>query len=152
MKTYIKSYFIKFLCIVVLFTTIPMSINSDVLSTIYTVIGIMFSIALSLIVTFSLQGIRSRGSIESLRYKLKILRKRHIVNFAIDTSLFLTFTMLNNKGLEMASITIKGVSITLNFALVILVLLVSSVFYYVMNFINIQKLNDKIFNELNDIN
>lgn len=146
MKLFEKSYFIKLLIIAGIFIFFPISIHNQVLSTIYTVIGIMFSIALSLIVSFNIQGIKSHDSIASIRYKLKVLQKKHISNFVMDTVLYLL-----SLKVKIVSFCIKGVEINLNIKLVILVILVTSIFYYIVNFTNIQKLRDQVFDELNGI-
>lgn len=151
MRSYIRIYTIKTLCVILLLGFIPVLINPEIISTIYSVIGIMFSIALSLIVTFNLQGIKSMSSIKSIRYKLKSLRKKHIVNFSIDTLLYILSTMIDKKGVNLISFSLNSLDIKMNIQLIIVGLLISSIFYYILNFIDVQKLNDQIFNELNNI-
>lgn len=84
MKTAIRFIVVLLLSIIIssVWDTRP---DDFFMSTIYTVTGIIFSIGLSLIVMFSLHGLKNKSYINHLRKNLFYIRQSFIVYFSIAT-------------------------------------------------------------------
>lgn len=133
-----------------------MHLDDFFMNTIYTVSGIMFSIGLGLIVTFNLQGIKNKTYIKKIRQNLKDVRSTYILYFAISTICFVIdkyFREIDNTIIKESIISINLTdSFTLNFNVAVFLglLMFYSILYFIINFLAIQKLNDDIFDKLNE--
>lgn len=116
----------------------------------YTILGIMFSIALGLLVTFNLQGIRNRSIITKIRKNIKTVRSIYIKYFIISTIVYLAekyFRDGKNNIWDFAYI--KNYHLSFNFSLFTITILLFSISYFIINFIAMQKLNDDLYDEVN---
>lgn len=126
------------------------TLDDFLLNTIFTVLGIMFSIGLGLIVTFNLQGVKNKKLVNILRSKLKTVRGIYIRYFGIATFLFILDKYLREKKISIIHVAeLRGFSVEVNFAFLICFLLIIIIIYYILNFIKTQELNEEIFDELN---
>jgi len=71
------------------FSYVPIEFNTDFLSGFYTVIGIMFPLALTLITSFSFFEVTNNVLVKRQREQLKDIRNIFIVLFSIATLFFL---------------------------------------------------------------
>lgn len=139
MKILMNFVFACFLTIVL--TYFEICANKDIITTLYNIIGIVFSIGMGLIVTFSISGVRNKSYILDIRKSINTVRNKFIILFFICTLLIVVYFQMcenilqNNKLFEYIS----------NF---ILSFFIISIVYFVFNFINIQKLKDDIFDRL----
>lgn len=65
-------------------------LKEGLISTLYNVSGIMFSIGLGLIVSFNLSGIRNREYIKEIRKNIANIRDIFISYFIISTLIYIT--------------------------------------------------------------
>ena len=117
-------------------------VETDIISTLFNTIGIVFSIGMGLIVTFSITGVENEDYILSIRKNIKKIRQRFITLFSICTILFICKDNIFQK------ITYGDVNfsnIALNF---ILSFFIFSIFYFIVNFIRLQNLNNDIFDRI----
>lgn len=118
------------------------SVETNIISTLFNTIGIVFSIGMGLIVTFSINGVENEDYILAIRKNIKKIRQRFITLFSICTILFICKDSIFQK------ITYSGVNfsnIALNF---ILSFFIFSIFYFIVNFILLQNLNNDIFDRI----
>ena len=97
---------------------------------------------MGLIVTFSINGVENEDYILSIRKNIKKIRQRFITLFSICTILFICKDNIFQK------ITYGDVNfsnIALNF---ILSFFIFSIFYFIVNFIRLQNLNNDIFDRI----
>lgn len=133
-----------------------------VMSTLYTVSGIFFSIGLSLIIAFDLNPIKNPALLRRVRETLARLRNDYIKWFSISTISYLTFTFIEEKEINPSEVLVRiphmenlSAALNVDIAPVILNLslsiLVISILFFIVNFIETQKskdwLSDKIRNE-----
>lgn len=116
-------------------------------STIYTVSGIMFSIGLGLIVTFNPGGVKNRDYIIALRENIANIRNAFLIHFGLSTVYYVLNQYLSQPKYELHAHFYVNVSFSWSIFLCLL-MLYSSV-YFVINFIEIQRLNNDIFDRVN---
>ncbi|MCT4054924.1 hypothetical protein HZQ16_07460 [Elizabethkingia anophelis] len=148
MRTYLKI----FLAIVAFTLSVILKLNySEVfMNTLYTVLGIMFSIGLGLVVTFNLSGVKNRQFIISIRNNLKELRSLYISYFTISTFFYLIESQLRaNKNNIIHIIETSKIKLEFDFSTFTVCLLFYSIIYCIINMIDLQKLSESIFDETN---
>lgn len=124
-------------------------LNDYYMNTLFTILGIMFSIAMGLLITFNLQGIKNKRVIDKLRSNIKEVRFSYIKYFAFSTLFCLLEKYLRDKEDNLCVFSIREISITINFSLITIVILLYSIIYFIINFIAMQKLSDKLYDEVN---
>lgn len=118
-------------------------------NTIYTVSGIMFSVGLGLIVTFNISGVKNKTYITQLRNNIDRVRNAFLKYFLLSTVCFILDYYLRKKELNITSLNIQNLQIELNWSMLFCLLMLYSIVYYIINFIEIQKLNNDIFDKTN---
>jgi hypothetical protein len=127
-------------------------LNDYYMNTLFTILGIMFSIAMGLLITFNLQGIKNKRVIDKLRSNIKKVRHYYIKYFAFSTLLYLLEKYLRDKENNLYVFSIREISITINFSLITVVILLYSIIYFIINFIAMQRLSDNLYDEVNSKN
>jgi hypothetical protein len=149
-------HIIRILVISVLFVIIslvcPMHPDEFFINTIFTVSGIMFSVGLGLIVTFNISGVKNGKHIKQLRTNINKVRNSFIIYFLITTISYILDKYLRDSKTLSASFQIGNTHIELNWSVLFCLLMLYSIIYYVANFIEIQKLNNDIFDKVNESN
>ena len=84
----LKDIIILLIAIILSFFT-EWKLDDFYMNAFYTVLGIMFSIALGLLVTFNLQGITNKSVIEKIRKNIIVVRTNYIKYFALATTLYI---------------------------------------------------------------
>ena len=133
-----------------------------VMSTLYTVSGIFFSIGLSLIIAFDLSPIKNPILLKKIRATLAGLRGDYIKWFSISTASYLVFTLIEKKEIILNQLLtwipyIEKISSVVNINLTPVVLNLSlsiqliAILFFIINFIETQEskdnLSDRIRNE-----
>lgn len=126
-------------------------LNDFFMNTIYTVSGIMFSIGLGLVVTFNLQGIKNKTYIQKIRGNLKEVRNTYIYHFCLSTIYFILDKYFRDIKHSIIDIPISdSIYIQFNLAVFLGLLMFYSIIYFIINFLALQKLNDDIFDKVNE--
>ena len=116
----------------------------------YTVLGIMFSIALGLLVTFNLQGITNKSVIEKIRKNIIVVRTNYIKYFALATTLYIIEKFLRDNKISIFSIaSLREITLKFNFSIFTSIVMLFTIIYFIVNFIAMQKLNDDLYDEKN---
>src|SRR5690606_8554260 len=147
----IKKYRDIILIVVIAIISIALNINVNefFINTIYTVVGIMFSIGLGFIVTFNLQGIKNKRIITIFRNNLLQLRNSYIKYFVLATVLFLCDNFFRNNHNSIKTIVFKKISFNFDMSVFVSTIMFFCILYFIYNFILLQKLNNDIYDELN---
>lgn len=132
--------------IVILGFFIKIEIPSTIVNTLYTVVGIMFSVGIGLVVSFNLHGIVNKKFIKRLRENLEKVRNRYILFLALSTIAFLVFECLCSP---IVKFSLWKFNLFYNFSIPAIGVLLYSISYFVINFNSIQKLSDQVFDEVN---
>jgi hypothetical protein len=117
----------------------PISFSDDFYSVIYTIIGIMFSLAFSQIISFTFTEIQNDIFVKRQRERLLRIRTLYIVLFAFATIAFLLKSIKLNCVWKWIKLDIKY--LIGSFLLFLLV-------YFIKNFISLAKLKYQIDDEI----
>lgn len=113
--------------------------NATVLQTLFTVLGIVFSISMSLLVSFSLTKILNKKIRDSLRISISHTRNMLLLDFSMSTIVSVVALIWDSKLLRY---TFKG--IILDIMLIGVMLIATSLIYEIYNFRKLHKLHTDI--------
>lgn len=113
-------------------------VKENLANTLYTITGIMFSIGLSLTVISSTVGIVNKDILRRIRKQIKHVRDSFIGVFIIASITFILYICTPDLQIKWLN---KGWSL-------LLVQLIS-ILFFIINFINIQKFNEDIEDNVN---
>lgn len=116
-------------------------ISNDVLSTFYTVSGIMFSIGMSLTIISNTTGVRNHSIRLRIRKNIKKVRDYFIWCFSIVSIIFVIRTII--IGIEIGRNPISAI-VKSYISWLTLLYILYSIYYFIFNFIAIQHLNEEI--------
>ena len=149
MKRLIRDLIIMLLA-VLMSTFLDIGVDDFFMGTIYTVSGIMFSIGISILVTFNLQGIKKKSFIDKIRNNLNEVRNTFIYYFSFSTVFFILERYLRKSDKNILVLYQKDeLLIDVSVSFVVTVLIFYSIFYFILNFLEVQKLNNQIFDHTN---
>lgn len=128
------------------------SLDNNVLSTIYNVSGIIFSVGMGLIITFDLNNIKNVQYIRAIRKRLNVIRNAYILFFSISTVLYISVFFTSEFNLSIYIYSYKNITILFNTNIFIqylnLIFCLFSIAYFIVNFIQAQKLKDDICDKI----
>lgn len=113
--------------------------NAIVLQTLFTVLGIVFSISMSLLVSLSLTKILNKKIRDSLRISISHTRNMLLLDFSMSTIVSVVALIWDSKLLRY---TFKG--IILDIMLIGVMLIATSLIYEIYNFRKLHKLHTDI--------
>lgn len=113
--------------------------NAIVLQTLFTVLGIVFSISMSLLVSFSLTKILNNKIRDSLRISILHTRNMLLLDFSMSTIVSVVALIWDSKLLRY---TFKG--IVLDIMLIGVMLIATSLIYEIYNFRKLHNLHTDI--------
>jgi hypothetical protein len=115
--------------------------NKDFLTTIYTVIGIMFPLGLNQIMSFSFADVERDAFVNRYRGDLDIIRSIFVYLFIVSTAVF-SFKFLD--------CIVQWKWIKFDIRCLYFVFLIFSLVYYVVNFISLAKLKNEIEDKIRE--
>lgn len=146
MKRKIAVNLVAFLLSILLASIVTERPNASFMNTIYTVAGIMFSIGMGIICTFSPDKVKNKDFFLSIRSNINTVRNSFIFYFSLISGGFLLYQGF--PDLEW-SFAYKRFELTLSISLLTAVLIVISIVYFILNFLAIQQLNLDISERVN---
>lgn len=108
------------------------AIPEPVLTTLYTVAGVIFSVGMSIAITPKTEGVTNTEKRRDIRKSYQLVRNSFMYLFAVDTLAFIAAEVLRETKLE----SFMGIACAL-FVLI-------SIVYFTFNFIELQKLGNDI--------
>lgn len=125
----ISILFPTFLCDVV--------IDKSVISTLFTIVGIIFSVGMSLIISVSTSGVKNKEARNVFREQLSNIRFHFIAVFIILTLLYILLPQ--GKDEEIFNIIlIRNFAIKMSCNFFVVTCLFASIVYYIINYYSIQ--------------
>jgi|WetSurMetagenome_2_1015567.scaffolds.fasta_scaffold44627_5 hypothetical protein len=121
-----------------------LNMGKDITAVLYTVSGIMFSIGMSLAVTFKTEGVNNTTILREIRDNVRQVRNGFIWYFIMSTALFIILYIIGTSDGK----TLCCKKISFNPSLAVSLYMISSIAYYIYNFIKLQKFNTEIEDEL----
>lgn len=136
-------WFLLILIIVILISSIfdLHPTNTDYINTLYTVSGIMFSIGMGIICTMNPDSIKNPGICKTIRKNIIAVRNTYLLYFGITSSLYFVLQLVPKTRYGWHGFYFN---ITLDLCYLCSAINILSIFYYIVNFIQIQKLNFEI--------
>lgn len=122
--------------VAILLSIVDVNGNDAVLQTLFTVLGIVFSISMSLLVSFSLTKILNKKIRVSLRTSISHTRNMLLSDFAISTLASVVALICDKDFLRY---TFKG--IVIDIMLIAVMLVATSLLYEIYNFSKLHKLH-----------
>lgn len=137
-----------FICCMVLSMTITafmdIKIGKDVSNTLFTIVGIMFSIGMSIAVTSNTSVVVNRKIRKSIRDEINRIRDLFISCFSIVAIIYVLNIIFKNWTLEVLGYKI------FNLEVLQLIIQLYSIVYFIVNFKSLQNLNNQIGDAIND--
>lgn len=117
-------------------------ISWNSVETLYTVVGVMFSVGMSLIISVSTSNVKNLEAKKDIRRRMRIITHNYVIMFATITFFFVLFNA-NNATRNNDLLTIyKWVAIRKTDFITFLSAM--SIIYYVVNFMTTQSMNREI--------
>ena len=116
---------------------LKIKLDGDVVSTLYTVSGIMFSVGISSVVNFDLGSVVNEKALNYFSNNLKRVRGKLILYFSLSTCFYLCFDYLLSLDMNLEWIKrllLAFFSSGIGF----------SIIYFLLNFLDVHKLKDEI--------
>lgn len=121
--------------------------NAEVLKTLFTVLGIVFSISMSLLLSFNLSKILNSPVRKSIRREVTHTRTMLLIDFVLSTLFLVVALLWNSKSIRYE----KHSWFVIDIELIALLCIGLSLFYEIYNFSCIHKLHidigDAVINE-----
>lgn len=137
-----------FICCMVLSMTITafmdIKIGKDVSNTLFTIVGIMFSIGMSIAVTSNTSVVVNRKIRKSIRDEINRIRDLFISCFSIVAIIYVLNIIFKSWTLEVLGYKI------FNLEVLQLIIQLYSIVYFIVNFKSLQNLNNQIGDAMND--
>lgn len=132
MKFIIMRYIIYLIISVVLGFIFPkFHIETSFLNTLYSVIGIMFSVGISQILSINTQNIKNVNAKRSIQGKLKKIMKKYIIHFIIVTIIYIATAC--KEQLQTLNFVLFEKEYIFNYSLSVAAVEIICIMYYVVN-------------------
>ena len=135
--------FVSVFLIAIFLSWFNFEFSHQTISSLYNVLGIIFSIGMGLLITFRLDGIKNISYVRDIRGNVRYIRNCFIIYFAISTVSYMFYQKIphyNYKSyIDTALIANQFTTYFIAFSMI----------YFVINFLAIQKLSEDIFDRIN---
>lgn len=142
MKKILIGLLLCFLLAVVNYHVGILHVSWDSVSTLYTVVGVMFSVGMSLIISVSTSGVLNVEAKKDIRKRMKTVTHNYVITFALVTLFYILFNGTNTQ--QDAGVLYVYKWIVIRKTDFIAMLSAMSVIYYVVNFMTTQSMNKEI--------
>ena len=115
--------------------------DSNIIPTLYTVAGILFSIGLGVISGFDFRDVKNRFFLKILRKNIRVVRNSFILFFSYATFALLIFQYFGQVGKTTEFFCFAW---KFDFGLHALLSILFAIAYFIANFLALQKLRDQI--------
>lgn len=131
---------------VVIASVWSVKLDSTFINTIYTISGIMFSIGMGVICTFSPDKIKNIQLFSRVKENIITVRNSFLFYFALVSFFYLLYLLCSNFE---KTIFISDIKLVFNLSVFLLGQIILSIIFFITNFLEIQKLNFDIVERTN---
>jgi len=136
---------------ILLITTISSSIwtirpDNFFSSTIFTIAGIMFAVGMGLIVTFNPNGVKNKIYIKELRKNIRHVRDSFLIHIGLLTIYYIANQYVAGEQHELK--IHHPIDLSFSYSILFCLLMIYSAIFFVVNFLEIQRLNNDVFDAL----
>lgn len=136
----------------ILFALVPMQPTEITLNILYGVIGVLFSVGMSLIIAFNGSNIVNPDLKEQLRENMHKVRNNFLYIFFFCSLYYIVFSLLKNEWKQIDIIKNENMHIYCTWAMSVLSILVYSVIALISNYIQIQQFYEEIEDKVQEEN
>ena len=136
------------ICIVL--SLIPLQPTEITLNILYGLIGVLFSVAMSLIITFDGSKIRNSDLKKSIRNSIHDTRNNFLVIFAASSIFFVVYSLLPKSIQHVIWLEIGTFKLSSTWSVSILFFLLYTIIVLIYNYIDLQQLYEDIEDKLID--
>lgn len=129
---------VNFLLSVILSSITEARPNANLMNTIYTLSGIMFSIGMGIVCSFSLESIKNPLFFKEVKQEICNIRNNFLLYFSITSIIFLVYQLFPSKEFFLS---IKSIKLIFSLAMFGAFITILSSAYFIVNFLAVQKLN-----------
>ena len=130
--------------ICMLFALVPMQPTETTLNILYGIIGVLFSVGMSLIIAFNGSSIVNPDLKEQLRENMHKVRNNFLFIFFICSLYYIGFSLLKEEWKQIDIVKNESMHICCTWSMSVLSILVYSVIALISNYIQIQQLYEDI--------
>jgi hypothetical protein len=134
------------ICIVL--SLIPLQPTEITLNILYGLIGVLFSVAMSLIITFDGSKIRNSDLKKSIRNSIHDTRNNFLVIFAASSIFFVVYSLLPKSIQHVIWLEIGTFKLSSTWSVSILFFLLYTIIVLIYNYIDLQQLYEDIEDKL----
>lgn len=143
-----------FLCVIL--SCIPISIPKDAFNVLYGIVGVLFSVGMSLIIAFTAKDIINNELKKLLRKSMHQVRNNFLWIFFVSTFYYVVFSILGDNymfSIHLFKTETYNLTLTFSTSVAVLGILLYSTIALVSNYLDIQRfyedIEDKIQKEKN---
>lgn len=114
-----------------------MAVDEMVVSTLFTIVGIIFSVIMSLVISVSTSNVKNKEAKEVYRKQLSRIRCRFVAIFTILTILYIIIP-LDNETEILHIARLGGIPVKFSCNIFMTACLSNSIIYYIVNYSSIQ--------------
>ncbi len=126
----------------------PIQVEVFIMHVLYLLSAAAFSLGLGLIATFNMHGVKNPSYIDQLRRNIERVRFAFLAYFSVSTGCYLLDFYLRQNDASLFEFTLTGYPLIFNVSVFFSLVMLHSIFYFIINFIAIQKLNNDIFDRV----
>lgn len=127
---------------------IPLQPTEITLNILYGLIGVLFSVAMSLIIAFDGSKIRNSNLKKSIRDSIHDTRNNFLVIFAASSIFFVVYSLLPNSLQHVIWLKIGAFELSSTWSVSILFFLLYTIIVLIYNYIDLQQLYEDIEDKL----
>lgn len=143
MKTLIRIIAIIVVSIIVSSLIPDMTISDGLVNTLFTVVGIVFSVSMSILIGFNLDEVYNESYLRRIRKELKDIRDRFIFYFILSVFLYLVYSTIKD-----CITTVSVVKLRYDFLVVLFEAF--TIGYYVYNLVSLHELNNNLSDKIKE--
>lgn len=136
------------ICIVL--SLIPLSVSSGTLNILYGLVGVLFSVGMSLLITFNVSQVTNMDLRKSLRNEVRKVRNNFLRIFVLSTAFYVLFSMLGEEFSTVVWDDYKGFNIASTWSVSVFSMLVYAIIALVCNYVQVQTLYEDIEDRISE--
>ena len=133
------------LLVCAVFSLMPLKINDSTLTVFYSLAGVLFSVGMSLVISFNSSRIRSEVKRNTIRERMHGIRNNLIVVILLATAVYVVYSLFDDKSsLSVLWYDSDSFKFESNWSFPVLMFLIYCSVVFVSNFLDIQDLYEDI--------
>lgn len=128
----------------VILSIVPIEVKDGTLNIFYALVGVIFSVGMSLIISFNGSAIENAELRAEIRTNVHDIRNNFLAIFLISSALYCAYSLLSDNLHVIKTKPCEGISIHFTWSLSVLMFHIYSMVALISNYIDIQRLYENI--------